>query len=153
RVKTLLAEGQKALDAKQFDAAIKAYREASQLAPGNVDVLTALGKAEHARDDFAARNRDKAEADKREAAFRKALDAGRKQLADKKYDRAAASFKEALQLRKDDPEATAALRDVDRARTAGAAEDALKKKREEFAGLLQKGRDALAAKKYDDAVN
>jgi tetratricopeptide (TPR) repeat protein len=152
RVKALQAEGQKALDAQQFDTAIKAFREASQLAPGNVDVLAALSKAEHARDDFNAKNRAKVEEDKLLTAYKRAMEAGRKRLADKQFDLAAASFKEALQLKKDDPEATAALRDVDKARGSVVAEDALKKKRNDYEALLKKGRDALAAKRYDDAV-
>ncbi len=152
RIQTLLAEGLKALNAQQFDAAIKAYREASQLAPGNVDVLAALTKAEHARDDFNARNRAKVEEEKLLAAYQRAMETGKKRLAEKQYDLAAASFREALQLKKDDPAATAALREVDRARGAAAAEDALKKKREEFDALLRKGRAALTAKQYDDAV-
>ena len=64
QVRSLLADGQKAMVAKQFDQAIKIYQDASKLSPGNVDVLTALSKAEHARADFNRVNREKVEAER-----------------------------------------------------------------------------------------
>jgi hypothetical protein len=44
QVKKLLADGQKSLDAKQYDQAVSQIREAGKLAPGNVDVLAALSE-------------------------------------------------------------------------------------------------------------
>jgi tetratricopeptide (TPR) repeat protein len=153
QVKKLLADGKTALDGRQFDAAIKAYREASTLSPGNVEVMTALSKAEHARDDFAAKNRQKLEDDRRLADFRKLLDSGKANLAAKKYEAAVVPLREAVKLKPADSEATAALKDAENRLAAVQADDAAAKKRQtEYQGLLQKGRDALQAKRLDEAV-
>src|SRR5207253_1402555 len=64
QLQKMMADGQKALDAKQFEQAVQIYHDASKLSPGNVDVLAALGKAEHARDDFNRANRQKVEAER-----------------------------------------------------------------------------------------
>jgi tetratricopeptide (TPR) repeat protein len=118
QVQSLLAEGQKALAAQQFDKAIASFRSATQVAPGNVEALTALSRAEHARDDFAARNRQLAEA--RQAAQRKAdydlaMSAGQAATKAGNHQGAVNSYTEALRLMPGDAQATALLRQAQQA--------------------------------------
>jgi tetratricopeptide (TPR) repeat protein len=118
QVQSLLAEGQKALAAQQFDKAIASFRSATQVAPGNVEALTALSRAEHARDDFAARNRQLAEA--RQAAQRKAdyalaVSAGQSATKAGNHQGAVNSYTEALRLMPGDAQATALLRQAQQA--------------------------------------
>jgi tetratricopeptide (TPR) repeat protein len=154
RIKELQTAGQKALDAQKFDEAVKSFREASQLSPGNVDLLAAVSKAEHARDDFAAKNRAKVEEEKVLAAYRQEMDTGKKRLAAKQFDLAAESFNKALQIKKGDAEATAALRDVDKARADAKAAD-LKHEQDQRAEkvrqLVASARKALDAKDFTGA--
>jgi tetratricopeptide (TPR) repeat protein len=153
QVKKLLTDGKTAQDAKQFEAAIKAFREASALAPGNVEVLTALSKAEQARDEFAAKNRQKLEEDRRAADFRKLVENGKSNLAGKKYEAATVALREALKLKPGEPEAAALLKDAERHLAAIQADEAAAKKRQaDFQGLLQKGRQSLQAKRFEEAV-
>jgi tetratricopeptide (TPR) repeat protein len=156
-VKKLLADGQKALDARQYDAAVKAFKEASQVAPGDVAALTALGKAEQARDEFNARNAHKAEEDK-QAAFRKLRDSGKSHLAARQYDAAVADLKQALALNPTDADTSAALRDAEKARqdTKQAADAAAKKREQEERAakardLVAAARKAVEARDYNTA--
>lgn len=67
RVENLLAQGKKAADARQYDKAIAAYREARTLAPTNVEALSGLGQAERQRDAEVARVRRAQEMKTRQA--------------------------------------------------------------------------------------
>jgi tetratricopeptide (TPR) repeat protein len=160
RIKALQTEGQKALDAGQFDAAIKAYREATQLAPGNADLLAALSKAEHARDDFNAKNRAKVEAadaaaKKKRDDFAVLLQKGRDALAAKKYDEAVQAFTAANQLIPDDPTGKDLLRQAQKARTDSlAAADARHEqdlRAEKVRQFVATARKALDAKDFAGA--
>jgi tetratricopeptide (TPR) repeat protein len=121
QVQALLAEGQKALAAQQFDKAIASFRSATQAAPGNVEALAALSRAEHARDDFAARNRQQAEAQaQKQAAQRKAdydlaISAGQAATKAGNHQGAVNSYTEALRLVPGDAQATALLRQAQQA--------------------------------------
>jgi colicin import membrane protein len=146
RVQALLADGRKAADAKQFDKAIGSLREASQLAPGNVEVQTALSKAEQARDTWAAESRrQQAEAEQR-ATMRKWLDAGKAQMAARKYEDAVKSFGEARKVDPGNAEAAAALRDAEKALADSRPTPASDPKTERVRQLVAGGRKALEAK-------
>jgi tetratricopeptide (TPR) repeat protein len=163
RIKALQGEGQKALDAQQFDAAIKAYREAVQLAPGNADLQAALSKAEHARDDFNAKNRAKVEAaaaadataKKKRDDFALLVQKGRDALAAKKYDDAVQALAAANQLLPDDPTGKDLLRQAEKARTdSRAATDSKRdqdQRTEKVRQLVATARKALDAKDYPGA--
>jgi tetratricopeptide (TPR) repeat protein len=151
QVQKLLADGQKSLDAKQFDQAISQFQEARKLAPGNVDVLTALSKAEHARDQLAAANRDKAEEDKK-AAFNKVLHDADAAFAAKRYDDAIRQYTDALKFMPGDPTAVKGLKDATQARDTAKADETTKKKQADYQQAVQSGRSLLQAKKYDEAI-
>jgi tetratricopeptide (TPR) repeat protein len=154
QVRKLLADGQKALDAKQYDQAVQIYHDANKLAPGNVDVLAALSKAEHARDDFARANRQKVEAERAQKV--KDLVAGaRRGIGAKDFNAADQALSEAVKLAPTDPDVVKAQQELAAARKADAdakaAQGAEAKRREELARLVKGGQAALAAKKYDEA--
>src|SRR5439155_17570978 len=72
-VAKLLADGQAALAAGNLDQAVATYQQATKLAPGNVDALAGLTKAEQARRDrLAAERRSQADAEARRLADAKA---------------------------------------------------------------------------------
>ncbi len=153
---SLMTQGRLALETKQFDRAVKAFRDASKKAPGNVDVLAALSKAEQARDDATAVSKRQKEDQERQAAFQKLLDSGKASVAAKQYDAAAVALNEALKLKPNDPAAKAALQEAEKGKTvavvdaARAAEN--KKKLEEYQKALADGRLALSTKQYDAAI-
>jgi tetratricopeptide (TPR) repeat protein len=151
KVQALLAEGRKAAEAGQYDRAIQALREANGLTPGNVEVLTALSKAEQARDEQAARARIQAEQQQKQAALRNLLNAGQAQLAAGHYDEAAKSYQEVLRSDPRNAEALAALREIDKARAADGA--AMKKRRADYDLAMDAGRGAMKNRNYPGAIN
>jgi tetratricopeptide (TPR) repeat protein len=151
-----LTEGEKALQAQQYDKAVQAYREASKLAPTNVDALAGLSKAEQARADAAARGRRQKEEADRQANFRTLRDTGKANLAAKQYDAAAVALGEAVKLNPADADARAALAEAEKGRAAaraGAAKAEADRKAAAYQKWLGEGRVALAAKQYDTAIN
>jgi hypothetical protein len=153
QVQKLLAEGQMAQVAGNFDAALKAIDEAGKLAPGSVDVLAARNKVQQARQDYIARNRAKVEEEQKQAQYRKLVDAGKAHLTAKRYVEAQASLREALRLKPGENEATGLLQQADKGRQdALAAEQAQKKKLDDYQALLQRGRTELSAGKHNEAL-
>jgi tetratricopeptide (TPR) repeat protein len=152
-----LTEGEKALSAQQYDRAVQAYREASQLAPGNVDALAGMSKAEHARAEAATRARRQNEEADRLANFRTLRESGKANLAAKQYDAAVLSLGEAVKLNPADADARAALEEAQKARDATRADvraqAEAQKKAEAYQKWLGEGRVALAAKQHDTAIN
>jgi tetratricopeptide (TPR) repeat protein len=156
RLQKLMKEGEAALQAKQFDAAITAYSQAKKLAPGNVEVLSGLSRAEQARERTAVEARRKTEEQERQRNFVKLLDAGQANLANKQYDAAVLALNEALKLKPGDAKATAALQSAEKARS-GAVLDAkakaeAKQKAEAYQKLMAAGRLALSGKNFDVAI-
>jgi tetratricopeptide (TPR) repeat protein len=174
-----LLDGAKAnLDVKQHDAAALAATEALKLKPGDAAALQAKAQAEAARK-AASPATAPAPADqaRRAEAYQKAMSAGRLAIAARQYDTAIKSFADAQKLVPGDKSAAAFLEQAqqaqqdaaaadaararqravelerkaqDAARTAAA--DAQRKRQEQYQALLQSGRVALAAKRYDDAA-
>ncbi|MFO0809353.1 MAG: hypothetical protein U0746_12070 [Gemmataceae bacterium] len=172
-VARLLAAGQAALTSGQPDKALDAYRLALKIAPGNVDVLAGISKAEQAKLDALAverkkvepkagadleakakverdsDSRAKAEADRiaREAKAKSAKEAAdriAKANADAKIDADA-------KAKADKEKADRAKSDAEAAAKAK-AEAETKQRRAEFDRLLKAGRDAMTAKRYGEAV-
>jgi tetratricopeptide (TPR) repeat protein len=151
KAQALLVEGRKAADTQQYDRAIQLLREANGLAPGNVDILTALGKTEQARDAMAARARQQADQEQRLATLRKLLGDGKAQLAARRYEEAAKSYQDALKIDPANAEAKAALREIDRAKGADSA--AMKKRQADYGLAMDAGRGAIKARNFPGAVN
>lgn len=156
RVRQLLAQGQSALDAKQYSAALKSLRQAKALSPDNVDVRAALTKAEQAQQKAQTEARRIAEETERQTKFRRLLDSGKTNLANKQYDAAKLALAQALVLQPGDPEATAALQTVDKALSGGVLDAKAKAEAQRKATAYQKhmddGRLALSTKRYDQAI-
>jgi tetratricopeptide (TPR) repeat protein len=169
RFQGLLAGGKKALDAKQFDKALKDLEEAARLRD-DPEARALLQQARSAKDEAA------------KAAYDQAMLRGNKALKERDYAAAIAAFQDALRQVPDGKEAVAALREaefhrfLEKGRAAlkndqstEAEEDfkeALKRHPEDNDGrdllkqaqakkrqqLLEQGKAALNEKKYDQAV-
>jgi colicin import membrane protein len=174
----LLTQGRTALDAKQYDRAIQAFTEAKKLAPGNVEVLTGLSKAEQARVASLAQARRQAEEQQRQAAqqqtqkaeqdrlakvaadqkkrladYQAAMQAGGKALFADRYDDAIKAFTEAGRLMPGDPQAAKLLKDAQQAQEAQTRKKQDEQKRlTEFTRLIGQGQTAMTAKRYEEAV-
>jgi colicin import membrane protein len=146
QVNQLLTAGRNALNARQFDAAAKAFTDASKLAPTNPAVVKALQDLDQARRAATAADAEQkkrqmeAELRKRQADYQAAMNAGRQALAAKRFDDAVRSFTDASRLQPGDPAAAAMLKEVDKARKA------------DYARLMAQGKAAMTAKHYEDAV-
>src|SRR5439155_2091599 len=111
RVKQLFAKGQGAFDAKQYGAAVSTLQQAKTLAPDNVDVLAALTRAEQAHERTQAEVRRVNDDAQTQKTFKRLLDSGKTNLANKQYDAAKLALTQALVLKPGDPDATARLKD------------------------------------------
>jgi tetratricopeptide (TPR) repeat protein len=144
-----LDSGQQALNARRYADAVKAFTEAGRLMPGDPTAAKLLAEAQRAGG--AAQAAD-AEAQKRAERVRQLLQAGQNALKARQFDAAAKTLNEAKGLAPQDPAVQKALQELDAARR-GAAGDAEKAKRQaSYQQALTTGRQALAAKRYADAV-
>src|SRR5208283_568413 len=120
----------------QYDAAILALGEALKTDPNNAEARAALQEAEKGRTAGTAQAAREKEEQDRLVKYRKFLETGRANLAAKRYDAAAQSLGEALKLKPGDPEATTALRELEKERGAASAAlrdaQAREKKQAEF---------------------
>jgi tetratricopeptide (TPR) repeat protein len=152
----LLKQAQQALAEKRYDQAAAAYQDAGKLFRTDA-VLTGLRQVDEARD----RNRQAADAaKKRQADLEAAISAGQDALKKNNSQGAVNAFKEALRIVPDSREATAGLQEANRrlvAATAAQQADAKARQEEarrqgEFKRLMKVGGQAIALKKYDEAV-
>ncbi|MCI0464360.1 MAG: tetratricopeptide repeat protein [Gemmataceae bacterium] len=155
-LRRLLAEGQAALATGKHDQAVKSFAEAKGLAPDNVDILVGLSKAEQARDRARAEARSRDQEKERLGAFRKLLDAGQANLANKQYDAAVLTLDEAMKLKPGDPTALQARAQADKARQQ-AKSDArtsaeAKRKADAYQKAMGEGRAALSSRQFDSAI-
>src|SRR5262249_46396644 len=143
-------------DAKQYDAAVKSLRQAKKLAPDNIDVLTALTRAEQANEKAQAEARRTADESDRQKNFQRLLDSGKANLANKQFDAAKLALTQALVLKPGDPDATTSLQAVDKALSTvkldAGAKEAAEKKAAAYQKFMDEGRLALSTKRVDDAI-
>jgi tetratricopeptide (TPR) repeat protein len=128
-----MGAGKGAMGQKNYLGAVNSYKEALRLIPGDKEATTRLAEAERLLADTT-----------RDAAVRKALDAGTAALKANKFADAMQYANEALRLQGDNKEAAKLAADI------RAAEDQVKKDR--FTALLDQGKALLAQKKYTEAV-
>ncbi|MCI0378933.1 MAG: tetratricopeptide repeat protein [Gemmataceae bacterium] len=156
RVQKLLQAGNAALAAQKFQDAVDDLSQAKKLAPDNLEVLTALTKAEQSRDKAVADALRKGEEKQRQANFQKFLKSGQENLTGKQYDAAVLSLTEALRLSPDDATAKDLLARAQKGQQSVVADakskEEAKKKAEAYQKLFTDGRLALQAKRYDDAI-
>jgi cytochrome c-type biogenesis protein CcmH/NrfG len=139
KLSDLLAAGQTALKAKNYDAAEKALRSASLLDPTNPAVVQGLKDAAQGR---------KALEDSKQALadYQAALGVGQKALQTKSYDEALKSFQQALKLMPNDAVALKLLAQAQDAKNLAA------KTSTNFQQAMDAGQAALKNMKYADAV-
>jgi tetratricopeptide (TPR) repeat protein len=134
--------GQKAMTAKNYAAAVKAYGDAAKLNPTDADARTQLARAQQAQ----------ADAD-RLTNFQKAMDTGKTAMSGKKYDMAIKSFNDALKIVPGDKMAEQQLRLAqqalaDSAKVKTPPVDPAK----QFTEAMQRGAAANKKAEYADAV-
>ena len=139
KLQGFIAAGLAALKAKDYDAAEKALRSASQLEPANPAVVQGLKDV--------AQGRQPAVGDKdQKANYLLAMSAGQKALQAKDYGGAIKSFQQALQLMPKDAQATQLLAQAQQAIDTGTKTQA------QFKQAMDAGQTAMATKKYLAAV-
>lgn len=154
--KRLLGDGQAAFKAKKYDQAVSLFKAATQLKPGNVDAQTELAKAEQAKADSSLEARKLKEQQEGVTQAKKLVQTANSNVALKQYDAAIVALNEALKLDPKNAEASKLLAQV-QSQQAATVKDAqaqmeAKKKREEYEGLMQKGRTAMGLKNFPAAL-
>jgi tetratricopeptide (TPR) repeat protein len=156
RIQQLLKDGQASLSANKLEDAVNTLRQAKKLAPDNADVLTALTKAEQARDKSRVDAQRQSADRKRQDDFKRLLDSGKANLANKQYDAAKFALNQALVLDPGNTAAASALKEVEKALNAQGLDAKAKaeaaRKADSFQKYLSEGRLALSSQRYDDAI-
>jgi tetratricopeptide (TPR) repeat protein len=135
--------GKKALAAKEWTDAVRAYESAIQVMPGDEAANKGLGEARTA---LAAVLDDKAKA----AEYQARMDAGREALKTARYPDAAREYLAALRLVPDDAAATKGLQEAER---KIADNQDLAKRKADFERLLERAKTSLRNKHFDDAID
>jgi len=152
RLKTLLATAAAATKKGEWASAVKTYREANTLKPNDVDILSALSKAEaelQRQQEAAAR----AEQDKKAKAAAVALVAqGKQRLAAKQPKEAAELFRRALVQDASNAEARSLLAQAEKL-LPSPVDPAAKKRKEDFDLAMSAGEAALKKGNYTGAIN
>lgn len=149
----LMTNGRRAMAAKQYDKALESFVAAKRLMNGDKaaeqfaqDALDAKNAAEKAMFDKTFQQRKAVDLANALAKVRTALAAG-------KLDEAEAAHKLAAAIDANNAAVKKAHADIAKARNAkSAAEQAARKRQEQFDALIGKARSALAAKRFDEAV-
>jgi Flp pilus assembly protein TadD len=137
-IKSLLDNGQAALNSKNFDQAIQAFDKLSKLDPGNPAAKKGL--------DEARKGKQVLEAKLREAQFAKLVATGQSSLTAKNYDQAVASLRAALKLKPKDDKTAEALKKAEKLQAeARTKKDKLDRKVDR---ILAKGDKALERHDY-----
>ena len=151
-------DGRTALAGKRYDDAIAAFTAAQKVLPGDRTSADLLKDAQKAKTDDAARiaaaAQQRAAAAQRAVDLKKSLDQGRAALGSGNLDAAGKAFDAAAQLAPKNPDVLRALQDLGQAQKVAQGEaEKLKKRQEQYKALVDAGKTALAAKRYDEAVN
>jgi tetratricopeptide (TPR) repeat protein len=156
----LMSDGRRFLAAKQFDRALTAFREASNLSRGDKAVVEAVQEAERLKleaEKTKAEETRKAKADERRTAeitatlarFRKAVSLG-------KLDEAEIAYRAAAALDARHPEVVKAQAELRKAQDAAeAARNAAmqsEQRQQEFAKFMAQAKTALQANRFDEAA-
>ena len=141
-VDRLLAEGKKSLKDKQYAAAIRALESALTIAPTDKAVRDTLDEARNALDT------DQAEK-KKLTDYRAAMDAGKAALKAGRHADAVRDYQAALRLMPEDLEAQQGLK---QAEAQIAAEAGKEKRMAAFTALMDRGRAAMTATRFNEAV-
>jgi tetratricopeptide (TPR) repeat protein len=138
----LMTDGRSALAAKKYAAAAEAFSAAAQLVPGDVEAGKLLAQA---KDGLAAEKADKETA----ARYAAHMEAGRAAMIAMRYADALREFISAQKLMPDD---AAAKKGREQAEARLDDIQDLQKRRDAFTALVDRGRAALQAARFDEAV-
>jgi tetratricopeptide (TPR) repeat protein len=141
-VDRLLADANKAMDEKQYAVAVRLLISAQRIAPANRVVIDRLIEAQKLLD---ANTADQ----KKLANFKKHMEAGKTALLAERYPEAAKEFIAALQIMPEDLEAQQGHKQALN-KIAGLADR--DKRQKALDELIDRGRKALAAKRFKDAI-
>jgi hypothetical protein len=139
--KLALDAGQKAMTAKNYQAAIKAYHDALTLNPNDATIRQHLKQAQQALADAQAT-----------ASYQKAMNAGDAAMSFKKYDTAVSAFKDALKWAPNDKAATQKLHAAQAASVPAKTKTAEPPAATAYDQAMQKGAAAEKNQKYADAA-
>lgn len=150
----LLEQGKKAMDKKDFAAAVRAYTKAKQLAPDEARVSKALEDALAAVESVADEKKKLAENprqvdDEREAvqaAYQRFMKQAAVDLENQRYPDALGNFQEALRIKPSDADALQGLADI------RAAVAKLVLQRAQYEMLMLQAAAAVQQLQYDDAI-
>jgi tetratricopeptide (TPR) repeat protein len=152
QVRQLVSRARDALSVKRFDDAAKALTEASRLAPRDPSVIAAQRDLEQGRAAMDAEAKKKDDAQKRLAEYNRLMKLGQAAMSAKRYDEAVKSYADALKLMPGDVAATRGQRDATAMMDAARADAEKQKRQADYQAAMKSGRDALAAKRFDDAI-
>jgi tetratricopeptide (TPR) repeat protein len=155
-----IQEGRAALQAKNFDAAIKAFEQASQLRPNNPEAKTQLAQArqmqQQARAAAEKNENEKRMAEQRRQQVADLIAKGQAAMQAKDFAKAENFFNEALKVEPNNQAAQQGKRDAFTSARAKAQAEADAQKAAQMKGRVQQhldaGKAALQAKKYDEAI-
>ena len=142
-IKLALDAGQKAMTAKNYQAAVKAYKEAQTLSPNDATIRQHLKDAQQALADAQAN-----------VGYQKAMNAGDAAMSFKKYDVAIGAFKDALKWVPNDKAATQKLQAAETASAAKTKTPPVVNPpvANAYDQAMQKGAAAEKSQKYADAA-
>jgi tetratricopeptide (TPR) repeat protein len=134
-----LNDGQKALQTKSYDQAIKSFQQALKLMPNDASALKLLQQAQDAQGAAAAAA----------ASFQKAMEAGQAALTKMNFAAAVKSFSDAVKL---DPNDARARQLLQKAQQALADAERQARALANYQKAMSAGQTAMTAKRYADAV-
>lgn len=145
----LIRSGRDALQARRFDDAVRAFNDASFLAPGDFATQELLRDATRQRDEARL-----AEANQRMQTdrLRELVAAGRAAIGRKNLDAAGAALAAARQIAPADADVLRALGELDQARNAALAGAERQKRLDLYQQAMKAGLEARNAKRFGDAI-
>ena len=135
----LMKKGGEEMTATEYDKAVGTFESALIVIANEPTAVAKLAEAKKKKDEKDLANKNKAK-------FDEIVARGDSELGKTEYDKAIASYKEALTIIKDDAGAKSKLADAE------AKKNAHLKNKADFDKLVQEGDVAVTGKKYDDAI-
>lgn len=143
----LMKKGGDEMTATEYDKAIATFESALIIIPKEATAEAKLAEAKKKRDEKLANDKLEAEKKKNQEKFNEIVARADGELGKSEYDKAIASYKEALVIIKDEPGAKAKLADAEKKKA-----DHLKNKAD-FDKLVTEGDAASTGKKFDEAIS
>jgi len=142
----LMKKGGEEMTATEYEKAIGTFESALIIFPKDVPAETKLAEAKKKRDEKLANDKLAEEQKKNKEKFDALLEKGDGEVGKAEYDKAIATYKEALVIIKDEPTAKSKLADAEKRKNEYV------KNKADFDKLVSEGDVAATAKKYDDAI-